>query len=604
MRVLRMRVVVWALAAATLFVCQLSAIAATQQSLVSVDAGSDQTIAWPANSVKLDGHAFDEHLQDWPEVEWQQVSGPDVAQFDTLYLTHTTVRFPAPGTYVVRLVATRAGTPIGSDDITVDVRSGSVGDAAPVADKRDAVDAGDAKHVATTVESPMSSPAEPAPTPVDISSADRATTDQPAAPAPIVAATGPTLPLAQSAMPMAVDDHAVAQPPAPIASSDGPKAPLESSATSSAPATESPVAPAADATPLIAKDLEVSTTVGHAVAVQFSAAGSASLPLFYQVIAPPSVGALNGDGQMVTYTPNAGYVGGDSFTYQAMDDQRASNIATVRVRVEPNEASTAAENAPVGEVASESATGMASSGQPTSLVVTINDPMGRPASGATVSIEAEGVKQTQATENGIAVFSTDADILPVELIGKTVAITAHADGFREARSAQNPMIAAGQQTAVALQLADTKAAAPTFNPPAGNFAQPIIVTLATATAEAQIRYTLDGSEPTDNSPLYVDPIAVSAATVIMARAVCSGYDGSDLGHASYTIGSSTSDSAASATSAPPSSRFVVQPVGTPPDLPDPSIGPAHPAATAPTPESTAVQAAGHKPSESVVSRNR
>jgi hypothetical protein len=46
-----------------------------------------------------------------------------------------------------------------------------------------------------------------------------------------------------------------------------------------------------------------------------------------------------------------------------------------------------------------------------------------------------------------------------------------------------------------------------------------LVTLACASAGAEIRYTLDGSEPTVRSPLYRAPFTITASTVVKARAL-------------------------------------------------------------------------------------
>src|SRR5688572_14619146 len=52
------------------------------------------------------------------------------------------------------------------------------------------------------------------------------------------------------------------------------------------------------------------------------------------LVAPPANGALvlAGDGGFF-YTPNAGFTGTDSFTYQVDDDETTSNVATVRITV-------------------------------------------------------------------------------------------------------------------------------------------------------------------------------------------------------------------------------------------------------------------------------
>jgi len=60
--------------------------------------------------------------------------------------------------------------------------------------------------------------------------------------------------------------------------------------------------------------------------------------------------------------------------------------------------------------------------------------------------------------------------------------------------------------------------APTFNPPEGTYVTPFEVTLHSCTPGASIRYTLDGSEPTESSELYENPFTVSQETTVKAKA--------------------------------------------------------------------------------------
>ena len=78
--------------------------------------------------------------------------------------------------------------------------------------------------------------------------------------------------------------------------------------------------------------------------------------------------------------------------------------------------------------------------------------------------------------------------------------------------------------------------APTFAPKSGTvfFRDGQPVTLACATAGAQIRYTLDGSEPTEQSALYEGPILISASATVRARAFKTNMDPSEIASASYS----------------------------------------------------------------------
>ena len=78
-------------------------------------------------------------------------------------------------------------------------------------------------------------------------------------------------------------------------------------------------------------------------------------------------------------------------------------------------------------------------------------------------------------------------------------------------------------------------AAPQASPPPGYYAQPQTVTLSTTTPGAVIHYTLNGEDPTTDSPVYVGPITIGTSTTIKAIAVKNGLQ-SDIAQFSYDIG--------------------------------------------------------------------
>lgn len=65
-------------------------------------------------------------------------------------------------------------------------------------------------------------------------------------------------------------------------------------------------------------------------------------------------------------------------------------------------------------------------------------------------------------------------------------------------------------------------ATPTFSPAGGEYATAQEVTISCATEEADIYYTIDGSEPSDNSWKYSEPITIRETTTLKAMAVKDG----------------------------------------------------------------------------------
>ena len=87
---------------------------------------------------------------------------------------------------------------------------------------------------------------------------------------------------------------------------------------------------------------------------------------------------------------------------------------------------------------------------------------------------------------------------------------------------------------VSLTHSGTFVETPTFSPAAGTYTEPQTVTISCATPNVDIFYTMDGTEPTDESTPYSGAITVSETTTIKAIA----YDGdtpSLVASATYTI---------------------------------------------------------------------
>ena len=64
---------------------------------------------------------------------------------------------------------------------------------------------------------------------------------------------------------------------------------------------------------------------------------------------------------------------------------------------------------------------------------------------------------------------------------------------------------------------------PKFSQEGGLYESSLTVTLETESDEDMIRYTLDGGEPTESSPLYSTPLRIGSTTPVRARTYRDGY---------------------------------------------------------------------------------
>ncbi|MDD2228763.1 MAG: chitobiase/beta-hexosaminidase C-terminal domain-containing protein [Candidatus Cloacimonetes bacterium] len=84
-------------------------------------------------------------------------------------------------------------------------------------------------------------------------------------------------------------------------------------------------------------------------------------------------------------------------------------------------------------------------------------------------------------------------------------------------------------------------ATPIFDPAGGYFAQPVNVAMTTTTPNATIRYTTNGSEPTETSTLYTTPINITTTTTLKAKGFAAGMVTSVTATATYSFATVVSD---------------------------------------------------------------
>ena len=83
----------------------------------------------------------------------------------------------------------------------------------------------------------------------------------------------------------------------------------------------------------VALSQAVTTSQDTPVGITLTATSPQGFPLTYSVLSGPTQGTLSGSAPNLTYTPNAGYIGPDAFTFRANDGTTNSNTATVSITV-------------------------------------------------------------------------------------------------------------------------------------------------------------------------------------------------------------------------------------------------------------------------------
>ena len=129
------------------------------------------------------------------------------------------------------------------------------------------------------------------------------------------------------------------------------------------------------------------------------------------------------------------------------------------------------------------------------------------------------------TTNGTAPSTSSA----VYMGAITVSITETIEAIAVATGYINSAVASATYTIT------PPAATPTFSVAAGTYTATQSVVITDAIAGATIYYTTDGTAPTTSSTMYTGVITVSGTETIEAIAVASGYSGSAVASATYTI---------------------------------------------------------------------
>jgi sugar lactone lactonase YvrE len=241
--------------------------------------------------------------------------------------------------------------------------------------------------------------------------------------------------------------------------------------------------------------LTVVRTSASALSVSFqihdlAASGSPTVPA-YSITGTSSTGNTTAFDTVVMH---AGSTATGSFTL--------SNVTVVHTPAPPPVVAVPAFNPPAGTYAG-----------PQSITIT------SPTVGAAIRFTTDGTNPTSSS----GTLYTEPIVITGDTTFKAIAF---ADGMT------NSPVASASYNIEPLSVVAT----PTFSPDAGTYTGAQSVTIATATLNATLRYTTDGTVPTaSHGQLYSAPVVISADTVLKAMAYANGMADSVVATASYTI---------------------------------------------------------------------
>jgi hypothetical protein len=148
-------------------------------------------------------------------------------------------------------------------------------------------------------------------------------------------------------------------------------------------------------------------------------------------------------------------------------------------------------------------------------------------------------QSSSATQDGYRLYwrTTEGGIVYLNWSGQTQTVTLPSGQyFDRTGKAVTTLTIPDLRGDYALLQSSNRAERPEINPrPAGTVSGPLAVTLGTSSGTGTIRYTLDGSEPSPNSPLYSGPITLASSATIKAKTSCTGCLDSFTSSVAYTV---------------------------------------------------------------------
>ncbi|MDR3764762.1 MAG: chitobiase/beta-hexosaminidase C-terminal domain-containing protein [Acidobacteriota bacterium] len=168
------------------------------------------------------------------------------------------------------------------------------------------------------------------------------------------------------------------------------------------------------------------------------------------------------------------------------------------------------------------------------------DPVFSPAAGTYTGTQQVSI--TDTTANVYIYYTRTGDLTPTLYSGpitvdSTTALTAYATGG--SGTGTNNGINKSNTVTASYTISGTQADTPVLSLAAGTYNSVQSVTISDTTTGAKIYYTLDGSWPTSASTLFSGPISIATSETLSAIAIASGYTGSSVASAAYSLVTAT-----------------------------------------------------------------
>jgi len=170
-------------------------------------------------------------------------------------------------------------------------------------------------------------------------------------------------------------------------------------------------------------------------------------------------------------------------------------------------------------------------------ITQVTNPTASPASGTALT-SSETITLSSAT-SGASIYYTKNGSNPIGTTSATeflysTPITAFA-GTVKAIAIKSGMTNSSVVTFTYTIAAPNTVVAPVASPDGNTYNAPQLITLTSGTSGAEIRYTLDGNEPTESSALYNGAISISTTKTLKAKAYRTGWTASSTMVEDYVI---------------------------------------------------------------------